>query len=299
MRAELKEKQSLICEAATALNLIEQTQKSNAAEHAARCKELHEQKSRTEQKNHELELELQAFRVVSNSSETLARSTGNNESQIDALEANVRQMEIAAARHAEQMADAENRIAAQEEQVRLAEQQYTELCVEMEQLKKNASAPVVVVRSPGRHGLARLEGGDAKLQQSIIDEATLQLRQQLADRDCEIISLQESLAAKQAAHDTGCNALMKMTIRAKTLEKELKKHQSVSCEQWNRKTGINSGNVDNVSSTYSLWDNVQMCNKYCVCVLIQLIRNVNRLADEAARQKPACAFWSNSIDEFE
>lgn len=159
----------------------------------------------------------------------------------------MRQLEAAAVQHAEQMADAEERAAVQEELAQLAEQQYASKCVEVEALKKNATAPLGVVRSPGRQGLARLDGGDAQLQQSV-DDATLELRQQLADRECEIMTLQETMADKETAHDNGCKALLQMTIHAKQLEKELKKQQSVSVEPpWKKSASGVANAIDHVS----------------------------------------------------
>lgn len=152
LRAELKEKQSLICEAATALDLIEQTQKCNQADYAAHIAEL-------QQKIQFLELEVQTLdrggsggggcsdgdATAADSSqvlsEVLARASLNSEAQqrIDELEAYVQQLEEAAAGQRRHVDETEARCSEQEELVRVAEQKFTELFVECEELRAKVS----------------------------------------------------------------------------------------------------------------------------------------------------------------
>lgn len=155
LRVELIEKQGLICEAATAIELMEQSKQCIETKYAAHLDEL-------QQKIQFLELEVQslddngvgrcdggdadaaaasAAATAADSSqvlsEVLAQASLNSEAQqrIAELEACVQRLEGEAVSLRQHVDEADERCAEQEELVRVAEQKFTKLFVECEELR--------------------------------------------------------------------------------------------------------------------------------------------------------------------
>ncbi|XP_037024363.1 centrosomin isoform X1 [Bradysia coprophila] len=198
LRVELKEKQNLLCEAATALELMEQSQKSREEACQSTIEELNRKIEFLEMEIHSMEKHQDNTSI----GDYLGRSIVECDFKSSARESNVKCIEST-----EQMIQTEKLLREKECEVELWEEKYNKLKEEYSTLKND---------------------NEKSFEQTKSLQTTNDSIKELAEKDCIIITLEDQLQEKtvelekkSSAYEKACQSVAVFMSKQNVLEKEL------------------------------------------------------------------------------
>lgn len=198
LRVELKEKQNLLCEAATALELMEQSQKSREEACQSTIEELN-------RKIEFLEMEIQSM-DKHNDNTSIGDYRGQSIVECD-FKSSARESNVKCIESTEQMIQTEALLKEKEREVELWEEKYNKLKEEYATLKKE---------------------NEKSFERSKSLQTPNDSIKELAEKDCIIITLEDQLQEKSAELELkassltkACKSLEILMRKQKELEKEL------------------------------------------------------------------------------
>ncbi|KAJ6647466.1 Centrosomin, partial [Pseudolycoriella hygida] len=225
LRVELKEKQNLLCEAATALELMEQTQK--AREDA--CQSTMEIQSMEKHRDNAGFNHYEGQSIVDVNVDLKMESSAREsaERRVDSTEQLKRIGEL---------------LRQKEEEVEVWEKKYNKISEEFAKLKESVSNNIE--KCSAEHGttvsaakssstLVKSNKSNNDIRLKIISEQSRLLQQlhkgnstndsikELAEKDCMIITLEDQLQEKSAALEKACKTVQFFMTNQKSLEKEI------------------------------------------------------------------------------
>lgn len=195
LRVELKEKQNLLCEAATAMELMEQSQKAREDDCQTTIEDLNN-------KIQYLEMEIESLEKQRDSISSFGDYHGRSKVECDIkMESSAQESVVKCLESTEQMIQTEQLLKQKEKEAEMWQEKFNKVNEELTNLKEKLS--------------------DENLHSSEKLPSTNDSIKELAEKDCMIITLEDQLQEKSSALEKACKSLNYFMANQKVLGKEL------------------------------------------------------------------------------